>query len=145
MMTDDFLKTLLDLYNNPFFKKGFHDFFTMVQQDGVEAAKKFWDISPAKQSLFPNTSEIFVKMVDFYRNLGFVPLNKYEEVVKENEQVKKENQFLKDTINDLNQKIFTEGGKAMQELWKTNLDKHIEMSKEIAKGFMDIFKQTGEK
>ena len=145
MMTEDFLKNLLDLYSNPFFKKGFQDFFLKVQQEGMEAAKKFWDISPAKQGLFPNASEVFVKMVDFYRNLGFVPLNRYEEVVKENEQLKKENQFLKDTINDLNQKIFTEGGKAMQELWKTNLEKHIEMSKEIAKGFLDIFKQTGEK
>ncbi len=145
MVTEEFSKSLFELYGNPLFKKGFLDFFQKVQQEGIETAKKFWNVSPLRQSLFPNTSEIFVKMVDFYRNLGFVPLNRYEEVLKENEQLKKENQFLKDTINDLNQKIFTEGGKAMQELWKTNLDKHIEMSKEIAKGFLEIFKQPGEK
>ena len=145
MVTEDFVKSLLDLYSNPLFQKGFLDFFMKAQQEGIESAKKFWNLSPAKQNLFPDGSEIFERMIEFYRNLGFVPLSKYEEVVKENEQLKKENQFLMDTIKDLNQKIFTEGGKAMQELWKTNVEKHIEMSREIAKGFLDIFKQAGGK
>jgi hypothetical protein len=143
MVTEEFLKSLTDLFSNPLFKKGFFDFFLKVQQEGIETAKKFWNLSPARQSLFPNTSGIFERMIDFYHNLGFVPLSKYEEMVKENEQLKKENRFLMDTIRDLNQKIFTEGGKAMQELWKINIEKHIEMSTEIAKAFMDIFKQEG--
>jgi cell division protein FtsB len=152
MVTEEFLKSLFDLYSNPLFKKGFPDFFLKVQQEGIEAAKQFWDISPLRQSLFPNTSEIFEKMIDFYLNLGFVPFTTYEELMKENKQLKRENeqleeenQFLKDTIQDLNQKVFTEGGKAMQELWKTSIEKHSEMSREIAKGFQYIFKQASGK
>ena len=150
--SEEFMKSLLDLYRNPLLKRGFPDFFLKVQQEGIEAAKTFWDISPLRQSLFPNVSDIFEKMIDFYRNLGFVPFTSYEEVVKENKQLKreneqleKENQFLKDTIQDLNQKVFTEGGKAMQELWKTSIEKHSEMSREIVKGFQDIFKQSSGK
>jgi hypothetical protein len=143
MVTEEFLKSLADLFSNPFFKKGFYDFFLKVQQEGIETAKKFWNLSPARQRLFPNTSEIFERMIDFHRNLGFVPLSKYEEIVKENERLKSENRFLMNTIRDLNQKIFTDGGKAMQEFWKNNIEKHIEMSMEIAKAFMDIFKQKG--
>jgi hypothetical protein len=143
--TEEFMKSLLDLYSSPLFKQGFPDFFLRVQREGIETAKQFWDISPLRQSLFPDTSEIFEKMLDFYFNLGFVPFTKYEKLVKENKQLEEENRFLKDIIKDLHQKVFTEGGKAMQELWKTNIAKHIEMSREIAKGFLDIFKKSGGK
>jgi len=145
MVTEEFLKSLFNLYDNPLFKKGFLDFFQKVQKEGIETAKKFWDISPLRQSLFPNTSEIFEKMTDFYLNLGFVPFTKYEELVKKNEQLKKEIQFLKYIIKDLHKNAFTEGGKAMQELWKTNIEKHIEMSRETMKDFLDIFRQSGGK
>jgi regulator of replication initiation timing len=143
--SEEFMKSLLDLYRNPLLKRGFPDFFLKVQQEGIEAAKTFWDISPLRQSLFPNVSDIFEKMIDFYRNLGFVPFTTYEELMKENKQLEKENQFLKDTINDLHQKVFAEGGKAMHELWKSSIEKHSEMSREIAKGFQDIFKQSSGK
>ena len=106
MVTEEFLKSLFDLYSNPLFKKGFPDFFLRVQQEGIEAAKQFWDISPLRQSLFPNTSEIFEKMIDFYLNLGFVPFTCYEEVVKENKRLEEEHQFLKNTINDLQELVF---------------------------------------
>ena len=147
--TEEFMKSLLDFYRNPLFKRGFPEFFLRVQQEGIEAAKQFWNVSPLRRSLFPDTSEIFEKMLDFYLNLGFVPFTKYEEVMKENRRLKNENEqlgkqirFLMDIIEDLNQKVFTEGGKAMQELWETSIEKHIEMSREIAKGFLDIFKQS---
>jgi len=137
--SEEFMKSLLDFYRNPLFKRGFPEFFLRVQQEGIEAAKQFWDISPLRRSLFPDTSEIFEKMLDFYLNLGFVPFTKYEEVMKENRRLKNENEqlgkqirFLKDIIKDLNKRVFTEGGKAMQEVWETSIEKHIEMSREIA-------------
>jgi len=142
--TEEFMKSLLDLYSNPLFKREFPDFFLRIQQEGIETARKFWDTF-----LFPNISEVFENMFDFYLNLGFVPFTKYERVAKENRQLKKEynqlkeeNQFLKDIIKDLNQQVLTEGGKAMRELWKTSIEKHVEMSREIARGFLDIFKQS---
>jgi len=135
--TEEFMKSLLDLYSNPLFKREFPDFFLRIQQEGIETARKFWDTF-----LFPNISEVFEKMFDFYLNLGFVPFTKYEEVVKENRQLERENQFLKGIIKDINQEVFTEGGKAMQELCRTSIEKHIEMSREIVKGFLDIIKQS---
>jgi hypothetical protein len=143
MVTEEFLKSLFDLYSNPLFKKGFLDFFRKVQEDGIETAKKFWNMSPLRQSLFPNTSEIFEKMIDFYLNVGFVPFTKYEELLKKNEQLNKEIKFLKDIIKDLHKKAYAEGGKTMQELLKTSIEKHVEMSREIAKDFLDIFRQSG--
>ena len=145
MTTEEFLKSLIDLYGNPLFKKGFLDFLVKAQQAGIEAAKMIWDSSPAKQILFPNISDIFEKMTEFYHSLGFVPFSRYEEALKENKRLEKERQFLKDTIKDLNQKVLTEGGKAMQELWKTSIEKHIEIGKEVAKDFMEILRQSGRK
>ncbi len=142
---EEFMKSLLDLYSSPLFKQGFPDFFLRVQREGIETAKQFWDISPLRQSLFPDTSEIFEKMIDFYFNLGFVPFTKYEKLVKENKQLEEENRCLEDIIKDLHQKVFTEGGKAMHELWKTSIEKHIEMSREVAKDFLEIFKQSSGK
>jgi hypothetical protein len=145
MATEEFLKSLFDLYSNPFFKKEFLDFFLKAQQEGMEAAKKFREVYPAKQFAFPNISEIFEMMANFYTISGFVPFIMYEERIKENKQLERENMLLKNTIKDLSQKMFTENGKAMQESWNVNIEKHIEMSREIAKGFLDIFRQSGGK
>lgn len=144
-MSEEFIKNILELYNNPLFKKGFTDFFMKAQQEGIEAARKFWDMNPEKDTLAENTTEIFEQMTAFYSNLGFVPKTKYNAAVKENEELKKENEFLKNTIKEMNQKVFTEGSLKLQEAWKETIDKQMEMSKEIAKYFLDLFKQKEEK
>ena len=135
------MKNILQLYSNPLFQKGFFDFFQKMQQEGIEAAKKFWNLSPEKNSLFPNTLEIYEKLIDFYIVLGFVPKSKYEEVLKENEKLKYENLFLRDTIKQLQFKVFTEGGEKVQEVWKDIVDKQMELNKDIAKNFFELFRQ----
>jgi regulator of replication initiation timing len=134
------IKNMMDLFANPLFKKGFFDFFLKMQQEGIESAKKFWNATYDK-NLFPNASDMFEKMVDFYIILGFVPRVKYDEILKENEKLRDENKFLRDTIKELQLTIFKEGGEKMQEAWGTIIDKQLEMNKEIAKNFFELFKQ----
>jgi len=136
----DMIKNMMDLLANPLFKKGFFDFFLKMQQEGIEPAKKFWNVTYDKD-LFPNAPDMFEKMVDFYNVLGFVPHAKYDEVLKENEKLKEEIKFLRDTIKELQLTIFKEGGEKVQAAWGTIIDKHSEMNKEIGKNFFALFKQ----
>ncbi len=144
-MNEDILKMLLDMYNNPLFKKGFHDFFMKMQNEGADSARNFWNFYPERDKLFSKTPDIFELMIDFYSNMGFVPRKMYEDVVKEKEVLKKENQFLKDMIAKLNLKIMTEGGEKVQEAWKSTVEKQMEVSKEMAKNFFELFKQSPKK
>lgn len=141
MFNEEMMKNLIQLYSNPLFQKGFFDFFQKMQQEGIEAAKKFWNLSPEKSSLFPNSMEIYEKLIDFYIVLGFVPKSKHDEVLKENEKLKYENAFLRETIKQLQFKVFTEGGEKVQEAWKDIVDKQMELNKDIAKNFFELFRQ----
>lgn len=134
-------KDMMSLFTNPLFKKNFFDFFLKVQQEGVEAAKKFWNLSPEKDTFIPNVLEVYEKMIDFYITLGFVPRTKYDQVLRENENLREENKFLKDTIHEVQSSIFTEGGEQLQEIWREIVDKQLDMNKEIAKNFYQLFKQ----
>jgi len=142
---EDITKDMMELYSNPLFKKAFQEFSTKLQQEGVEAARKFWDLNPNRDKLFNAAPEFLEQMISFYSSMGFVPLSKHEEVVKENEKLKKENQFLKDTIRELQEKVFTEGSAKVQEAWTGIVEKQIEVSKDIAKNFFDLFKQKDQK
>jgi hypothetical protein len=84
-------------------------------------------------------------MIAFYANLGFVPKKQHDEVVAENEQLKRENEVLKKTLRELNLKVFTEGSLQVQQMWNETAQKQIEMSAEIAKDFLDALKQQGGK
>lgn len=144
-MNDEILKNIINLYSNPVFKTSFQEFFMKMQQEGIEAAKKFWDLNPKRNSLSANASDIFEYMISFYSNLGFISKVKYDELVKENEKLKKENEFLQNTIKELNLKVFTEGSTKIQEAWIETTNKQMEMAKEISKNFFDLFKQSEKK
>lgn len=139
-MNDDLFKNLISLYNNPLFQQTFSNYLMKMQQEGLEAARKYWQFFPEKNRFADSTPALFDQMIDFYSNLGFVSHKKYDEVVKQNEELKKENDFLKETIQKLNFQVMTEGGVKMQEAWKSTMDKQMEVSKEIAKSFFDLFK-----
>ena len=46
MMTPDQAKMMIDMFANPMFRQGAGEFFSKMQQDGMEAAKKFWGTTP---------------------------------------------------------------------------------------------------
>ena len=136
----DIMKNMMDLFANPLFKMGFQEFFLKMQQEGIEAAKKFWSLSPYSKD-FPFSQDMYERIVDFYIVLGFVPRVKYDEVLKENTSLKEENQLLRNMIKDLQFNVFKEGGERAQQLWHDVIDKQIETNNEITKNFFELFRQ----
>jgi regulator of replication initiation timing len=142
MMTEQQMRMMLEMFANPMFKQGANEFLKIAQQQGIEAANKFWGISSASESqAFPGVDKMMERMADFYQTLGFVPQAKYEELVKENASLKNENQLLRNTIGDLQQKYMAEHGAKAQQAWQEIVDKQLEMSREVTKSFFDVLKQ----
>ena len=141
MFTEDMTKEMMDLFTNPLFKMGFFDFFLKMQQEGIEAARKFWDNSAQKQSLVPNAIEMYERMIDFYIILGFVPRVKFDAMAKENKNLKEENKFLRDAMRELQLNLFKDGGEKAQQIWNDSIDKQLDLHKEIARNFFEIFRQ----
>ncbi len=141
MFNEEMVKSMMDLFTDPLFKKNFFDFFLDVQREGIAAAKKMWNLTPEKTMYFPNALEVYEKMIDFYITLGFVPRTKYEKALKENEDLRQENKFLKNTIFEVQATIFKEGGDKLQETWHEVIDKQVDMNREITKDFFELFKQ----
>ncbi len=140
MLKDECNSEINDLFMNPLFKIGFFDFFVKMQQEGIEAARKYWMSYAQKNSLFPNVLDTYERMADFYIILGFVPRSRYEQVVSENKSLKDENKFLRDAMKELQLNLFTEGGEAAQNIWHKSIDKQLEVNKEIAKNFFELFR-----
>jgi hypothetical protein len=134
------IKNVMELYSNPLFKKGFFDFFLKMQREGIEAARKFSG-GYFDKDLFPNAPDIFEKMADLYIILGLVPRMKYDEALKENEKLKEQNGFLRDTLRELQANIFKEGGEKMQEAWETIIEKQLEVNREVAKNFFELLRE----
>lgn len=145
MMDKDFITNLLDLYRNPLFGQQFLEFSVNMQQMGIQAAKQFWQVNRGTDSLPFNAPELFEQMAGFYSQLGFVPKQQHDKVLEENEQLRQENQLLKDTLRQLNLKMCTEANLQVQEMWKEIAYKQMDMGTEIAKTLMDLFKQDGDK
>ncbi len=140
MFNDDYKTKMNDLFTNPLFKIGFFDFFLKMQQEGIDAARKYWMAYSEKNGLFPNVLDTYERMADFYIILGFVPRTKYDQVLSENKSLKDENKFLRDTIRELQINLFTEGGETAQQIWHKSIDKQLEVNKEIAKNFFELFR-----
>lgn len=141
MFNDECSTKMIGLFTNPLFKIGFFDFFLKMQQEGIEAARKFWSVYSKENNLFPDAAEMYERMVDFYIILGFVPKTKYDEALCENKRLKEENKFLRDIIKDLQLNLLTEGGETVKQIWHSSIDKQLEMNKEIAKNFFELFRQ----
>jgi tetratricopeptide (TPR) repeat protein len=139
MFSEEAWKQMMELFSNPLFKKSLFDFNVKMQQEGIEAAKRFWNMNPAKDS-FPFGAEMFEKMADFYIILGFVPHYKYDEALKEKERLQKENEFLKETIKQLQMNLFSEAGERAQQVWESIISKQFEMHKDLSKNILELFK-----
>ena len=140
MFNDECNAKMYEMFAQPLFKKGFFDFYLKMQQEGIEAARKFWGMSAKNNSVMPNAGELYERMIDFYIILGFVPKTRYDEVLKENQSLKEENKFLRGIIRELQTNLFTEGGEKAQQIWQSSIDKQLEMNKEIAKNFFELFR-----
>ena len=129
-----------DLFANPLFKTGFFDFFLKMQQEGIEAARRYWTANASAAGIYPNALEAYERLADFYVIFGFVPRLRYDQALSENKTLKEENKFLRDTIRELQQNFIKEGNEAAQQIWHRSIDKQLEVNKEIAKNFFEIFR-----
>jgi hypothetical protein len=141
MFNEELFKSLISLFNDFLFRKSFFDFFQEMQREGIEAARRFWHSYPYKNIFSPDALDMYEKMIDFYISLGLAPKAKYDEVFEEYEKLHYQNTFLRETIMQLQMKMFAEGGEKVREAWKSIIDKQIEMNKEIAKNFFEFFRQ----
>ena len=139
MYDKEFTLKVLDLFSNPLFKMEFLDFFLKTQQEGIEAARKFWSLY-ADESALPNAVDMYERMVDFYIILGFIPKAKYEQAVKENKRLEEENKFLRDTFKELQLSLFSDGGERVEQIWEGIIDKQLEANREIGKNFFELFR-----
>ena len=141
MMTEQQMRMMMEMFSNPMFKQGANEFLKIAQQQGLEAANKFWGISSESQA-FPSMDKMMERASEFYQTMGFVPQAKYEELMKENATLKNENQMLRDTIRDLQQRFMAENGAKAQQAWQEIVDKQLDMSREVTKSFFDVLKQS---
>lgn len=140
MYTPEQSRMMMELFANPMFRQGAGEFFSKMQQEGMEAAKKFWGTSSYASTL-PDAQQMIERLADFYGAMGFVPLVKYEELRKEVDSLKAENQLLRDTIRELQQSFIAEGGVKAQQAWQGVIDKQLEMNREATRSFFDALKQ----
>ncbi len=137
---EDIAKQMMDLFTNPLFKMGFFDYFLKMQQEGIEAARKFWSSTAEKSGSVPNAGEMYERMIDFFIILGFVPRVKYEEAAKENKNLKEENKFLRDAMRELQSNLSREWGEKGAQVWDESIDRQLEAHTEIAKNFFEMFR-----
>lgn len=144
MMTEQQMRMMMEMFSNPLFKQSANEFIKIAQQQGLEAANKFWGISSANTntSPFPTPEKMFEQMGEFYQSLGFVPQAKYDELAKECSKLKTENQTLRDTISKLQQSFAAENSAKSQQAWQEIIDKQLDMSREVTKNFFDVIKQS---
>lgn len=140
MLGDECNSKINDMFTNPLFKMGFFDFYLKMQQEGIDAARKYWITYAKQNSLFPTALDTYERMADFYIILGLVPKIRHDEVLNENQSLKQENKFLRDTMRELQLKLFSEGGEAAQKIWHDSIDKQLEINKEISKNFFELFR-----
>jgi regulator of replication initiation timing len=141
MMTEQQMRMMLEMFSNPMFKQGANEFLKIAQQQGIEAANKFWGISTETQA-FPGVDKMMGRMSEIYQSMGFVPQAKYDELMKENTTLKNELQLLKNSLGELQQKYTAEHGAKAQQAWQEIVDKQLDMSREVTKSFFDVLKQT---
>jgi regulator of replication initiation timing len=141
MMTEQQMRMMIEMFSNPMFKQVGNDFLKIAQQQGMEAANKFWGISLESQS-FPGAEKMMEQMAEFYKTLGFVSQAKYDELMSQYASLKAENQMLRETVRELQQRFVSENSAKAQQAWQEVVDKQLEMSREVTKSFFDVLKQS---
>jgi len=137
---EDLFKNMLDLFANPLFRAGFAEYVQKAQQEGLEAAKKFWGLSDYGKT-FPYSADMLERLNDWYQLLGYVPVAKYKKLEEENAALKAENTLLKNMLKDMQLNFFTEGGEKAQQAWSDIVDKQIKMNTEVANSFFEAIRQ----
>ncbi len=69
-----------------------------------------------------------------------MPRSTYDQALRENEELRRENKFLKDTLRELQFNVFTKYGEEMQQAWREITDRQLAMNREMGRVFLELFK-----
>ena len=141
MMTEQQIRMMIETFSNPMFKHGANEFLKIAQEQGMDAANKFWGISSQSQA-FPDVEKMMGCMAEFYQSLGFVSQTKYDELMQQFTSLKADNQMLSDSIRELQQRFIAENSAKAHQAWQEVVDKQLEMSRNVTKSFFDVLKQS---
>ena len=141
MMTEQQIRMMIETFSNPMFKHGANEFLKIAQQQGIDAANKFWGISSQSQA-FPDVEKMMGNMAEFYQSPGFVSQTKYDELMQQFTSLKADNQILSDSIRELQQRFIAENSAKAHQAWQEVVDKQLEMSRNVTKSFFDVLKQS---
>ena len=141
MMTEQQIRMIIETFSNPMFKNGANEFLKIAQQQGIDAANKFWGMSSQSQA-FPDVEKMMGNMAEFYQSLGFVSQTKYDELMQQFTSLKADNQMLSDSIRELQQRFIAENSAKAHQAWQEVVDKQLEMSRNVTKSFFDVLKQS---
>jgi len=141
MVKEEAIDYMEELFTRPLFKRWFLEFFSKMQQEGIEGAKRFWNLSHDGDGGVPRTPELFEKLIDFYIILGFVPRQRHERALGENEKLKRENKVLTDILRELYCSVYGNGWKQMQEVWEEVMDRQREMNRDMGDMFLAFLRQ----
>lgn len=144
MVKEEAIDYMEELFTKPLFKRWFLEFFSKMQQEGIEAAKRFWNLSHDGDGVVPRAPELFEKLIDFYIILGFVPRQRHERALGENEKLKRENKVLTDILRELHCSVYGNGWKQMQEVWEEIMDRQREMNRDMGDMFLAFLRQMKE-
>jgi regulator of replication initiation timing len=137
---EDLFRHLVELFANPRFNAGYAEFAAKAQQEGMEAAKRFWGLSGYGQA-FPYSGDFCERLADWHKAMGFVALSAHNKVLEENAALKAENQLLKNMLKDMQHNLFSEGGEKARQAWNDIMDKQIKMNAEVANSFFEALRQ----
>ena len=140
MFADDAINYVEDLFTKPLFRKLFLEFFSKMQKEGIQGAKSFWNFYHQGDGLVPKAPEIFEKLIDFYLILGFVPRQRHEMDLRENDRLKEENKRFMDTLKELRSCIYHDQ-KNVKAAWEEIMDRQMEINSGADGGIRDFFRQ----
>jgi hypothetical protein len=141
MFNEELLKSVMSLFNDFFLERASS---TSSKKCNGRALRPQGDSGThilTRMSFSPMPWICTKKMIAFYISLGLAAKAKYDQVFEEYEKLHYGNTFLRETITQLQSKMFAEGGEKVPEAWKSIIDKQLKMNKEIAKNFFELFKQ----
>ena len=144
MCKEEAIDYMEELLSRTLFKRWFLEFFSKMQREGIEAAKRFWNLSHDGDGEVPRATELFERLIDFYIILGFVPRLSHERTLGENEKLKRENKVLTDLLRELCCSVYGNGGRHVQEVWREIIDRQREMNRDMTDMFLVFFRQMEE-
>lgn len=133
---EDFFKGMMEALSNPLFRAGFMEYAQKAQLEGLEAAKRFWNVSDYSK-VSPYSVDMLEKLNDWYRLMGYVPAFQYQKLEEENTRLKAENESLKSLIQEMQLQFFTQGGENAKALWQDMLDNQLKLNTAVANSFFE--------